>query len=158
MKVVKVKKEKIKPRAKILILSKKDRVGGEYKYRKVDSNSKLYFYRCGYPYSLNDEVFCYDDKEIWRIYKIIESKKPEGNWVNGENLDKIKFPVPCRYNGKYLGLIYIARDNSYGLINIDKQREKWSVEDSGWEHLGNMINSYNIHILKGKMIIYEEEK
>ena len=92
-------------------------------------------------------------------YIYFEGKdKSKGNWVNGENLNAIKFPVPCRYNGNYLGLIYIARDKSYGLINIDKQRKYWCVEDSGWENLGNMIRSYDIHILKGKIIIFENEE
>ncbi len=83
--------------------------------------------------------------------------KPKGNWVNRENLDKIKFPCFCRYNKKYFGLIYIDKENTYGLININKQREKWWTEDNGWYNLKNMINSYDIHILKGKIIIYNDD-
>ena len=36
--------------------------------------------------------------------------KHKGNWVNGENLDKIKFPVPCSWN------IPLDKDINYGLL------------------------------------------
>ena len=93
----------------------------------------------------------YEDEE-----ENVYPHKKKGNWVNGENLDKIKFPCFCRYNGKYFGIIYVDKEDNYGLINIDKQRDKWCIEDNGWVNLNNMINNYNIHILKGKIIIFEE--
>ena len=92
------------------------------------------------------------------IHKCNFKKESKGNYVNGENLDKIKFPCFCSYNGKYRGMIFVEKDNSYGLINIDKQREKWNIEDNGWCNLANMINSYDIHILKGKIILFEERE
>ena len=156
-KVVKVKKSEIKPKPKILILRKK--IKGDYKYKKVNSNSKLFFYRCGFSYRINDEVYCYDDKEIWRIYKIIEPKKD--NWVNGENLDKIKFPCFCSYSDNRHGLItktYIGEDKEtiYTLHGIENQYFSLSSIKS-YDSLEKLIKAFGIHILKGKIIIYEEE-
>ena len=87
-------------------------------------------------------------------------KKVEKKWVNGENLDKIKFPVPCSYIGsedkkKHIGMLncYV---NWYRLYNIEKQSKDNFVDDC--TSLKNLINSYDIHILKGKILIFEEEE
>ena len=85
--------------------------------------------------------------------------KLKGNWVNGENLDKIKFPVPCSYvdedKKKHIGMLncYV---NQYRLYVLEKQSNDNFVDDC--TSLKNLIREYDIHILKGKIIIYEEEK
>jgi len=82
--------------------------------------------------------------------------KPKGNWVNGENLDKIKFPCFCSYvNGstKYYGEIHHSR--YYGLYRIEGQDIHSDVDEMS--SLRHLIEVYNIHILKGKILIYEEE-
>ena len=89
---------------------------------------------------------------------VVEKK---GNWVNGENLDKIKFPCFCRYNAGYTGMITKDGMNYYELHNIEKQADE--------NYLGGrtlvakeldlkiLIKCWHIHILKGKIIIFEEE-
>ena len=85
-------------------------------------------------------------------------KKPKGNWVNGENLDKIKFPCFCSYfeSGKrHMGMICRYVD-WYRLYNIEEQSKDNFVDDC--TSLENLIShNYDIHILKGKLIIWEEE-
>ena len=60
------------------------------------------------------------------IAKLKKQIQPKGNWVNGENLDKIKFPAPCSYCNGY-GIITRTRANEsmdndfYTLHSIDKQ-------------------------------------
>ena len=86
-------------------------------------------------------------------------KKPKGNWVNGENLDRIKFPFFCRYENNRLGMITSGTPTygnyEYILHNIDSQSGCSALTRSG--SLGGLIKKYNIHILKGKITIYEEE-
>jgi len=88
-----------------------------------------------------------------------EQEKPKGNWVNGENLDKIKFPCFCsfRYCGKkYLGQInHCAATLPYRLINIGEQEDSNVYRQS--DSLRELIKSCDIHILKGKIILFEEE-
>ena len=84
-------------------------------------------------------------------------KQPKGNWVNGENLDKIKFPVPCSYveeGKKHIGMLNCYVDQ-YRLYNIEKQSKDNFVDDC--TSLKNLINSYDIHILKGKVILFEDD-
>jgi len=53
----------------------------------------------------------------------IEMEKPKGNWVNGENLDKIKFPCFCSFvwcGVKIYGMLYEMADE-YILINTNSQ-------------------------------------
>ena len=96
----------------------------------------------------------------WLRNRMIEDikKQPKGNWVNGENLDKIKFPVPCSYvedEVKHIGMLNKYVD-VYRLYHIEKQSKDNFVDDC--TSLKNLINSYDIHILKGKILIFEEEE
>jgi len=99
--------------------------------------------------------------------KVVKTKKPkikkEGNWVNGENLDKIKFPCLCSYvymNVKRFGELRIVADGKYGSIytifNLRQMKTTsgWSVREFT---LKAIIENYNVHILKGKIILFEEE-
>ena len=59
-----------------------------------------------------------------KVYiKNVKDKK--GNWVNGENLDRIKFPFFCRYENNRLGMITSGTPTygnyEYILHNIDSQ-------------------------------------
>jgi len=61
-----------------------------------------------------------------KLYHIEKPKpQPKGNWVNGENLDKIKFPCFCRWNHNIGMIIYDFWDiPRFTLIKIDKQTNK----------------------------------
>ena len=84
-------------------------------------------------------------------------EKAVGNWVNGECIDKIKFPVPCSYihETKKMGILF-KLGNSFYVVNIDEQGNynKYFLSYD----LKHLIEDFNIHILKGKIIIFEEEE
>lgn len=112
----------------------------------------------------------------------LKSEKSKGNWVNGENLDKIKFPCFCRFdankgiNGEP-GKTY--KVNGIGIINKNYYEGKQHYELSWADHqseaeakskiipnlsvlcgtpsLKTLIEIYDIHILKAKIILFEEE-
>lgn len=105
---------------------------------------------------------------------IIREKRGKGNWVNGENLDKIKFPCYCIFdsnkgiNGsgsgqcvKGIGRIDktwddIAYKDRYQITKITNQSKDISVLYENYS-LKKLMMNLNIHILKAKIIIYEEE-
>jgi len=105
------------------------------------------------------EVFIEDGKVSIKRHK---HQKPKGNWVNGENLDKIKFPVPCSYMDckKNYGMLVKGIDDCglsvYELFNIDRQSDMNRVHSMS--SLAELIERYDIHILKGKIILFEEEE
>ena len=92
--------------------------------------------------------------------------KNKGNFVNGENLDKIKFPCLCSFLifGKevYGELDYVG--HSRDLIYLKELVEQTRVNDERYYtqfpicNLDKMIKTKDIHILKGKIIIFEEVK
>jgi len=88
----------------------------------------------------------------------IEMEKPIGNWVNGENLDKIKFPVGCNWHiplrddDVQYGIL--MKKNSGIELHHIKQHNYSSIIASG--DLKELIKRWDIHILKGKIILYEE--
>ena len=93
--------------------------------------------------------------------------KPErkGNWVNGENLDKIKFPCFCSYmvgEVKRLGQINTDFFNGYTRYTLNTiDRQVGNDETTAWgnyESLMQLIVNNKVKILKGKIIIFEEEK
>ena len=94
---------------------------------------------------------------IWG-FSINKNIQPKGNWIHGENLDKIKFPVLCRYTsvmGTKHGMI--NKDLSkYTLVDISEQSEVNVVWD--YEKLEELIREKDIHILKGKIVIFENEE
>ena len=102
----------------------------------------------------------------------IKKEKPKGNWVNGENLDAIKFPCFCSFDNqgkKCYGKIdkgYICEVDKdvYQISDITKQvdgsfttGQMYSVIYTA-DTLKDLIHYHNVHILKGKIIIWEEEK
>ena len=106
-------------------------------------------------------------------YKKVQRKKAEraykeGNWsgkhwVNGENLDKIKFPCFCSFKygtGTHYGIITKTRldfdGGHFTLHSIWEQHSSFSSVKS-YSELGSLIEIWDIHILKGKIILFEEE-
>jgi len=87
--------------------------------------------------------------------------KPKGNWVNNENLDKIKFPCFCSYSKDRYGVItktYIGEERViYTVHGIERQYFSLSSIKS-YDNLEKLIKALDIHILKGKIILFEEEK
>jgi len=91
--------------------------------------------------------------------------KRKGNWVNGENIDKIKFPCVVSFNHfgrKCYGMINKDfKDDldtiSYNLVEIGKQdicvNAIWDY-NSLEELFGNKDN--DIHIEKAKIVIFKE--
>ena len=91
-------------------------------------------------------------------------KMEEGNWVNGENLDKIKFPCFCRWDygkgsKKYLGMINCTyhKDSCWQIIGIEEQKTEENVCRQA-DTLKELIEQHNVKILKGKITIFEEEE
>ena len=94
-------------------------------------------------------------------------EKAVGNWVNGECIDKIKFPCFCSYRDFYknntfygeLDFVYFEGESFYRLRELKQAKAGLSVKYEYTDKvLNNLINFYNIHILKGKIIIFEEEE
>jgi len=106
-----------------------------------------------------------------RDYKKLEK---EGNWVNGENLDKMKFPCYCTFDtnkgmlrdpGKYYKVCGIGKIDmnfteeqvQYQLSWADHQQEGLSVLCET-PSLKRLIELYDIHIEKAKIVIFKETK
>lgn len=92
----------------------------------------------------------------------------KGNFVNGENLDKIKFPCWCSYrftkDGEdYLGLLmeekFANSVPTYEVINIQGQRKvNCGIPRPVFTSLRDLIKEYQVKILKGKVVLFEEVK
>ena len=92
--------------------------------------------------------------------EVIKPKK--GWWVNGENLGKIKFPCFCSYRyfisgkkGDKSNGMLMKLGNNYYIANIGSQGD-WTPHFVSYD-LKFLIENFNIHILKGKIILWEEE-
>ena len=139
--VVKVKKEKCPHNELTLVQDMPYRV-----YRCT---------KCGY--------YFYPPHRFRENKLLIDRKQNEGNWINGENLDKIKFPCFCSYelnDTKWWGKINKSWEMGLGftyyLFNINKQDKCNMVSKNA--SLRELIKYFGIHIRKGKIIIFEEEK
>jgi len=96
-------------------------------------------------------------------WKMDKSQQKEGNYVNGENIDKIEFPCFCSFSHPRL------KDLRYGIITNTGYHCGYALIDVGSQSLGvhlmntqpyldKLIKEWDIHILKGKIIILEEEE
>ena len=122
-------------------------------------------------------LYCRIGSRVYKVYERIgknpylkEFKKNKSNWINGENLDKIKFPCFCSYNldsGKCYGEINRNYNEhkekpEYELSDITEQayNEKaghtFSVRYSSFS-LKDLIKLHDIHILKGRIVLFEED-
>jgi len=108
---------------------------------------------------------------------IKDESNPKGNYVNGENLEKIKFPCFCSYvhaltKKKHYAKIDkgwddIAYKEKYIMSKISNEITNCIVATTEpvselsilYEDISlkKLIINLNIHILKGKIIIFEEE-
>ena len=91
---------------------------------------------------------------------VIKEYKPKGNWVNGEHLDKIKFPCFCSYSdgeGSERKKGFLSMNNGYYYIaNINTQKKMQNDVTDPCLGLNKFITKYNIHILKGKIILFDD--
>ena len=97
-------------------------------------------------------------------HKHKEDEVKKNNIVNGENLDKIMFPCFCSYQiiegKKHIGQIIVYHSNDkieYRLFSIEKQKKDIIFTTTN-KSLKNLIKDWGIHILKGKILIFEEVK
>jgi len=117
-----------------------------------DKYAKFKCIKCGEIYSSD-------------ISSTLWGKREKDNWVNGENLDKIMFPCLCSYKNinlpTHYGMITKTRTDFekslYTLHSIEKQNNSYSSVKS-YSNLKDLIMNWGIHILKGKILIFEEEK
>jgi len=109
-------------------------------------------------------IYCKDCKKYIKYnfpyHFCVESRD---NYINGENIDKIKFPCFCRfgYGGK-LGILLTGVDDDgkdiFELHRINNQISEYNCTRMNHQRdLKGLIKDNHIHILKGKIIIYEEE-
>lgn len=115
----------------------------------------------------NNQIVCYKCGEVFG-----GNKRPKGNFVNGENLDKIMFPCLCsflidgervygelddcvNYNRQIICLKELVEQ--IGQLNIRMDKQRYYLEFPICD-LGSIVKTKNIHILKGKIIIFEEVK
>ena len=113
------------------------------------------------------------DGRKFRLYKDKKGNlyphELKGNWANGENLDKIKFPCFCRFTygekrcyGEVNKAYDCGRDvDIYEISDISRQingesGQMFSVIYTS-DSLIELIEVHEVHILKGKIILFEEE-
>ena len=136
------------------------------KKRKLDMNPRRAGKATKYWSSFSDEVLErlqvntkreLERRKIEKAYK--EGKWFGDNWVNGENLDKIKFPCFCRWNGGFGMIVHgYGAEREYILVKIEEQVDNGEVcTVNRCDTLKHLIELHDIHILKGKIIIYEEK-
>lgn len=134
--VVKVKKEKKKC---------------SHNFQKIIPRKECDVYQCFYCGRLKYQP-------IENMNNLPEVRK--GNWVNGENLDKIKFPCFCSYIDKISKIKCYAEmhqyDKGYKLSRLF-QADCESIF-YGDISLKKLIINLDIHILKGKITIFEGEE
>jgi len=106
--------------------------------------------------------------------------KEKGNWVNGENLDKIKFPCFCSYvhavtkkkhyakiDKGWDGMAYkekyiiskISNEITNCIMATTDPIPELSILYELYEDISlkKLIKNLDIHILKGKIIIYDDD-
>jgi len=115
-----------------------------------DKYAKFKCIKCGEIYSSD-------------ISSTLWGKREKGNLVNGENLDKIMFPCFCKYLNNRYGIITSKYDkgNEEFFINrlLINDEPQWNYStDVCSVSLEKLIKDYNVKILKGKILIFEEEK
>ena len=127
----------------------------EVKVVKVKKEKENYCWQCGIKMYFKHYYCPYCGNRLRKT-----KPKPKGNWVNGENLDKIKFPCFCSWHipldeDVQYGMLFKNNDGMFQLIRIEQHT--YSPHVAIAENLETLIRNWNIHILKGKIIIYEEE-
>jgi len=108
-------------------------------------------------------------QEISKEIQLIRAAKAykQGKWfgnnyVNNENIDKIKFPCFCSFSHPRL------KDLRYGIITNTGYHCGYALIDVGSQSLGvhlmntqhyldKLIKEWDIHILRGKIIIFNDD-
>jgi len=87
---------------------------------------------------------------------VISPKKKKGTWVNGENIDKMKFPSYIKY--KLQGRLRVGEihRNDTNVFITDVKQSKYDVRLVAHIPLVAFIRQYEIKILKAKLIIFDE--
>ena len=96
-------------------------------------------------------------------------RQPKAKWINGENLDKIKFPCYCSYieqdgkktygelnktyNEEKEEVTYLLSDITHQVGYKEDFRHSIRYED---ESLERLLKIRKIKIVKGKVILFEE--
>ena len=90
--------------------------------------------------------------------------KKQSNFVNGENIEKIKFPCLCSFlifDKKIYGeLDYVGHNRELLYLKdlVGQNYDERYYTQFPICNLDKIIREKKIHILKGKIIIFEEEK
>ena len=93
-----------------------------------------------------------------------ELRHRKGTWVNGENLDKIKFPCGCSYdsyNGVKYGMLtrgFVNGKSEYLLHEVRNGQCLLNSVEERTNDLEELITEWNIHIEKVKIVIFKETK
>lgn len=137
-------------------------------FKKPAHNKGIECSNCGRVFTLSD-ILC---QHGWKDNgeELIYDNKKQGNWVNGENLDKIKFPCYCSYteqdgeqtygelnktyNEQLQKATYLLSDITHQVGYEDDFKHSVRYEDDLLERL---LKIRKIKIRKGKVIIFEEE-
>jgi hypothetical protein len=86
--------------------------------------------------------------------------KEEGNFVNGENLDKIKFPCWCSYldgmRVKHYGELDQTTSGCYKIRILEQAKNNLYTYIKC--NLKELIETYKVKILKGKVVLFEKEE
>jgi len=106
-----------------------------------------------------------DSKETCTFYQRNYKKlEKEGTWVNGENIDKIKFPCACSYegyNGTKYGMLtrgFVNGKSEYLLHEVRNGQCLLNSVEERTNDLEELITERNIHIEKAKIVIFKETK
>jgi len=100
-----------------------------------------------------------------RIKKLQAKLKRKGNWVNGENLDKLQFPFYCTFvnheDKKVIGRVdwnynEASGKREYQLSYADHQGNHLSVAAT-LSSIRELIKVFKIKVEKAKIILFEEE-
>ena len=116
-----------------------------------------------------EKCFTHPPKNYKLVKGNLYEKQEKGSWVNGENLDKIKFPCFCSFETgmrdykRYGELDHIVcRDFSFYRIRELKQvgRANKEVFDCQYikSFLKDIIETFDVHILRGEIILFEEQE
>jgi len=93
-----------------------------------------------------------------------EFRRKPGTWVNGENLDKIKFPCACSYddyNGVKYGMLtrgFVNGKSEYLLHEVCNGQCWINSVEARFNDLEELMTLWNVHIEKAKIVIFKEIK
>lgn len=115
---------------------------------------------------MNFEERPYLEVEVVEVKTKKKKEIPEkGNWVNGENLSRIKFPCACSYKDRYerrcYGILtrdYVSDEGEFVLHKVCNGQCLLNSAEARSYDLEELITMCNIHIEKAKIVIFKEVK